>query len=88
MEKNKVKEAAELFLKRQSREAHPSGKFDSAGRWYPAAEEKCHCCDGIREPSRGWPMTLNKHCRSAKHVSSLYSVELKALRSAVKEMRQ
>jgi len=60
---NGVLPAAEEFLKRQRRESHPKGTFDKAGRWYPDKEnEKRECCD-VRSPSRGYPLTLNHHCR-------------------------
>jgi len=64
----------------------PKGQWDKAGRFYPADEERCSCCDGIRSPSRAWPKSLWKHCQTYSHIACLYGVEIKALKRAVKEL--
>lgn len=71
---NKVQQAAQTYRERQSRIQHPEGEFDSASRWYPSDQERQDCCDAIRSPSRRYPHSLNKHCRSLEHVSRLYSL--------------
>lgn len=76
------------FIARQTRSSHPAGNFDNAGRWYPIAGEHCECCDSIRTPSRAWPNTLNKHCRSAAHVANLYGVDVTELRRAVRAAKE
>lgn len=80
-----VEQALSVYLSRQSRTAHPAGKFDRAGRWYPAETEQCNCCRGIRTPSRAWPYSLMTHCRSAEHVANLCGVDAKSLRKAARE---
>ena len=70
------------FILRRDRKVHPDGSFDSAGRWYPSAAEKCFCCYGIREPSRSWPYSQMQHCRTAAHVANLMDVDVKELRTA------
>lgn len=72
------------WRRRQDRNEHPRGEFDNAGRWYPSAEERCECCSEIREPSRAWPNSLNKHCRSVEHVASLHGVEASQLRGEIR----
>lgn len=61
---------AQAVLKRydalQSRNAHPAGTFDSAGRWYP--DQEYACCSGIRSPSRAYPYSRMVHCRTLQHV--------------------
>ena len=44
------------------------GRNDSGGRWYPEGAERVSCCDSIREPSRKYPFSYYKHCRSVKHI--------------------
>lgn len=79
-----VNQAAEVWRKRQARMSHPQGKFDRGGRWWPAPEEECSCCAKIRTPSRRWPWSLNKHCRSLEHVANLCGVPVSELRRAVR----
>ena len=78
--------AAKEYKARQERRHHPAGEFDNGGRWYPAKEERQACCEGIRSPSRAWPMSYNRHCRSVQHVASLYGVDPTELRRAVRAM--
>lgn len=60
---------------RHERKENPDGRFDEKGRWYPARHERCTCCRPIRKPSPKYGLTLNRHCRTAKHVSSLIGVD-------------
>lgn len=78
--------AAQEYKARQARSRHPKGEFDNGGRWYPAKEERQACCEGIRSPSRAWPMSYNRHCRSAAHVAALYGVDPTDLRRAIRAM--
>ena len=81
-----IKSAVEMYLSRQARTQHPAGYFDGGGRWYPNEQrEACSCCSHIRTPSRAWPYSLNKHCRSVQHVSSLCGVNATELRRAVRQ---
>ena len=79
-----LSEALSVYQSRQSRAAHPDGRFDRSGRWYPAESETCACCTAIRTPSRAWPNSLNKHCRSVEHVAALCGVDAKELRKAAR----
>lgn len=79
-------QAVTLYLARQNRTAHPEGKCDQAGRWYPADAESRACCHSIRCPSRTWPWSLMQHGRTAEHVAALLDVdatELKRIARAV-----
>ena len=71
----------EEYQRRKERDEHPSGWFDTKGRWYPycledledmniveSEIEKASCCSMIREPSRKWPYSLMNHCRTKKHI--------------------
>lgn len=78
----KVKKAAQEFEDLRDRKSHPEGKFDNAGRWYPA--EYCPCCNNIRSPSRAYPYTLLTHCRSAAHLAYVYEIEASDIRSCSK----
>ena len=69
------KELKELAIstweRRQDRDEHPDGYWDKAGRWYPSEDEEQECCSRIRGPSRAYPYSLMKHCRSREHVAYL-----------------
>ncbi len=82
-----ILKAAKEYIDRQNRNSHPNGKFDNGMRWFPANEEHRSCCNHIRYPSRAYPFSLNKHCRSIEHIANLYSVNTKDLRKAVKNFR-
>ena len=84
----RVAVAANEYILRQARVSHPLGRFDRGGRWYPNQGEKQACCDTIRYPSRRWPYSLMKHCRTAQHISMLCGVNLKSLRQATRLLKQ
>lgn len=65
--------AAQEYLKLQSRDEHPDGYFDTAGRFF--LEKKCSCCMGIRSPSRSFPYSELVHARTAKHVAHSFGVK-------------
>ena len=85
---NRLNAAVVCYLERQSRYAHPAGKFDGAQRWEPDEGERRKCCDGIRTPSRTWPYSLMLHCRTMAHIAHLYDVNPRALRTAVTAARK
>ena len=67
----------EEYEDRQARVIHPEGSFDRQSRWYPDEQrEEAMCCNAIREPSRNWPYSLIKHCRSKKHLKHLAAESL------------
>jgi len=72
--------ALDVYQKRQARTAHPAGKTDKAGRWYPSDDEYLECCNSIREPSRAYPWGYMTHCRSLPHVAALTGVDPVALK--------
>jgi hypothetical protein len=82
-----LESAYEVWLSRKSRESHPVGTFDNAGRWYPSKEERLDCCESIRKPSRAFPYSLMQHCRSAAHIAALHGVTAKSLRSRIAQDR-
>ncbi len=80
-----MQSAVQMYLGRQARMQHPVGRFDGGGRWYPDREREAQpCCSHIRTPSRAWPFSLIKHCRSVQHVASLCGVNATELRRAVR----
>lgn len=52
----------------QNREIHPSGKFDSNGRWYAKNDNLIN----VRSPSRRWPYSQMVACRTKKYVQKVY----------------
>ena len=76
------------FVARELRLHHPDGKFDDGERFYPSEKEWRDCCAGIRAPSRAFPFSLMKHCRTAKHVAKLYGVTEKDLKIEATEVRK
>lgn len=84
----KLDQAVKTFIARQDRTAHPAGRTDNGGRWYPAENEKCTCCNMVRSPSREWPWSLMVHCRTTEHIANLYEVDVKELRSAIRTAKK
>lgn len=58
---------ATRYQQLQDRVIHPSGKTKN-GKWYPSVEEYASCCKHVREPSRAYPYSLMRHCRTKKHI--------------------
>lgn len=81
-----LEQAARTFIARRDRTAHPAGKFDNAGRWYPSEAETCNCCSSVRSPSRAHPFSYMVHCRTLKHVANLYGVNESELRKEVRRL--
>lgn len=81
-----LEQAARTFIARRDRTAHPTGKFDNAGRWYPSEAETCDCCSAVRSPSRAHPFSYMVHCRTLKHVANLYGVSESDLRKEVRRL--
>jgi hypothetical protein len=73
--------AYRTWRERQDRTAHPAGRKDRSGRWYPADDEYRPCCAQVRSPSRAYPWSLMTHCRSIPHVAALCGVPAAALRA-------
>ena len=74
--------AANLYLARRDRRAHPAGSSDPY-RWYPSDDESQDCCGCIREPSRAYPWSLMTHCRTVKHIAHLAGIP-----NAAREIRR
>lgn len=60
------------YNERKTHNEDPEGSYDNAGRWYPSDNERCPCCDAIREPSRSSRYTLLDHCASLGHCAMLH----------------
>ena len=84
---NTLQVAVNEYKDRRNRTTHPNGKIDSGGRWYLSENEKCSCCQRIREPSKGYPWSLLKHCRTITHIASLFNVNDRELRKLIKEVK-
>lgn len=83
-----VRHAVREYLNRKSRTSNPYGDFDSRGRWYPEDDyERQACCARIPSPTKNFPYSLMRHCRTAKHVSQLYGISEKELKEAVARQR-
>jgi transposase-like protein len=80
----KLRRVAIEQINLQARVWHPSGDFDNAGRWYPT--NYCKCCESIRSPSRAYPYSLMKHCRTVSHVAREHGIEERRLRWAIRQI--
>ena len=67
----KIRNNNSYFDVRKKLKLYPDGSFDNSKRWYPNDNEKCNCCDSIRNPSRRFPRSFLAHCRTRKHISLL-----------------
>lgn len=64
-----------LHQARKARKAHPQGKQDKSGRWYPSAEENAdNFTAGVRSPSAAWPWSYMLAARTKKHIKALAAV--------------
>lgn len=57
----------EVYQLLQKREIHPSGTFDSGGRFYAAHVDLIN----VRAPSRKWPFSHMSACRTLKYVKAV-----------------
>lgn len=78
--------AALEYVARQRRKSHPQGSFDSAGRWYPSGRDEFVMAPG-RVPSRAYPLSFNKACRSADHVARLFEVDGLAVKRIARALK-
>jgi hypothetical protein len=86
--RNRAAEAGLEFVCRDLRLHHPDGSFDDGGRFYPSEKEVRDCCADIRAPSRAFPFSLMKHCRTAKHVAKLYGISETDLKGEIEKVKQ
>ena len=75
----KIIEAVKEYNRRKNGGSLP-GHFDRAGRFYSDPSDVCECCKGIRSPTRAWPLSILHHCKTAKHIATLYGIEEKELK--------
>jgi hypothetical protein len=83
---DKLTEAANEWHNRKIGRTYPDGKFDIAKRWWPSIGEEKLCCRNIRTPSRAFPFSLLRHCRTVLHIAHLYYVDPDELRRRIKEL--
>lgn len=60
------------YQKLKSREVHPDGKFDNDRRF--TVSPQFACCQGIRTPSRNFPLGQMDHGRTALHISHVHNL--------------
>jgi hypothetical protein len=82
-----VKQAALCYVRRRDRLEHPLGEFDNAGRWYPDPSEGLDTCR-LRSPSRAWPFTYQRACRSLAHCMRLEGVPSEHATEVRREVRR
>lgn len=85
--KENLHAVAKIYLARRSGKESPSGKRKD-GRWFSDEKESQSCCSQIRSPTRSWPDSLLKHCKSMHHISRLHGVDTVALIATIKEIDQ
>ena len=73
-------DAAREYVTLQSRQTHPVGTFDNAGRWFPSVA--CRCA--VLHPSRAYPYSLLVHMRTAQHVAEVRGVNRARLLAAAR----
>ena len=82
LDHQRLQKATREYEDRQERRTHPDGKTDKAGRWYPSSTESQPCCRGVRGPTRSRPWSYMTHCRTVRHIASLFDVDEADLRKA------
>lgn len=83
---SEVEEIAKLYLEKK---VLPKGSLLGTSRiWYPDTNEVRDCCIRfMRRASHARPKIVYNHCQSLEHYARRFSVPLKDLRHAVKELR-
>lgn len=63
---------AAVYGNRKDRRVHPEGDFDKAGRFYPTSREGCGGSGTYGwSPTRNWPYSYMKRCRTKEHCTNL-----------------
>ena len=83
-----IEKAAQEFINRRDRITHPDGNFDKARRFELSEIETCACCEGIRTPSRAFPFSMMTHARSARHIASLFNVDVTEMKRLARRMQK
>lgn len=63
-------------------EMYKIGSFDKAGRFELHPEFETETSKYIRSPSRSWPLSVWKHCKTAKYYKSLTEDQLQKIKGA------
>ena len=79
-----IRKVALEALKRKWKHVMPRGKYGMSRLWLPSECERTSCCEDIKVSS-DFPFTFLSHCRTMKHVATLYNVDIKELRYIVKQ---
>ena len=85
-DKSTVIRAANEHNLREHGRSRPSGG-GHRGRWYPSQEEHRSCCNRISPPSRQFPLSLHRHCRTAEHVAQLFGVDVNELKEVAERLK-
>jgi len=83
---DKEVEVAEIVVRLKDRDIHPDGFFDRGGRWFPFKETAS--LREVRAPSKPYPFSYLRHCRTAKYQAQLHGVDLGNVKKAMKEVRK
>lgn len=83
---NSLLNAVSTFLLRESGLQAPDGGFDSARRWFPKGRDKEVMAD-VRHPSRSFPFSYLKACKSIKHCAALFDADPAEVRRLAKQVR-
>lgn len=63
-------------------ELYKIGSFDKAGRFELHPEFETETSSSIRTPSRSWPLSVWKHCKTAKYYNSLSEEQIQKIKGA------
>jgi hypothetical protein len=63
----KDKRIYDVYVLLRSRTIHPSGNFDSKGRWYSSNNDLID----VRQPSKAYPYSQMTACRTLKYVKAV-----------------
>lgn len=84
--------AADIYLDRQARRLHPSGIFINNERnevvsWQPDSTEVASCCARVPAPTPQNPYTVNRHCRTIRHLATLFHLNQARLEQTIATRR-
>lgn len=71
-----------VYAALRDRKINPTGSFDGAGRWYAAHADLID----VRSPSRAWPYSQLKACRTRRYVAAVAAKFSPATRAELKSL--
>lgn len=74
--KERVDKAVITYIVRRYMGYDPVGRYTLDGKWAPPLDEIAECCHGILDWDLSDGKNLIPHCKSIKHIATLWDVRI------------